>query len=140
MVQDCNDLLEDMVSAFENDVEKYSKGDKGMEKLRMGSRVEALMRKENHRVVLLQNSILGVFCLWLQMGAGNRFMRVLTREIVMDILGSLPMIPMNKLDSSNGLREIMEYLGNHNDDESNKEKVSQLVKSWRHIATSQEEK
>lgn len=135
---ECMELLENMVEVYEKDMEKSSKGEPAMGKLRMASRVEAMMRKKYHRPVLLENNILRVFSSWLQMGPGNRFVSVLTRETVMDILESMPvnMGLMDLLDASNGLREILKYLAGHNDDKSNKSKAMQIVNRWYRFAKS----
>lgn len=125
-------LLEEMLSAAEEDAEAVTEGRPALEKVRILPYFESMVAKYYHRPVMIDSGLLPVLSAWLRPVGNGELPNVQVRRFCLEVLTEIGTDAdwVGRLAESQGLGKAVHYLKLWDPDTTNQRLAEKLVEKW----------
>lgn len=126
------DFLQQMMKARDDDVASYNSGKPALCKLRMLPKVRSMFVRHEFRESFLDHMMLAVVKVWLEPMYDGALPNVEIRSTLLEILSTFKVDSswVDRLENSQGLGKIINYLSRKDDDVNNRRMAKKLMMSW----------
>ena len=125
------ELIQDMINAFDNDIESLARGEPGLAKLTLLPRVEEQTSKQTLQDSFIDAGGLGAMREWLRLLPDNSLPNLTLRTSLLQIVKKLqPSITIENLKESKIGQAIRDIIFHEEEIVSNKRLASEIAESW----------
>ena len=125
------DLIQDMINAYDVDQESLGRGDPGLAKLRLLPRVEELTSKQSHQDSFIDAGGLGAIREWLRLLPDNSLPNLTLRTSLLQVLRKLQgSITLENLKDSKIGVAIRDLIFHEEEIASNKRLANEIAEAW----------
>jgi transcription factor SPN1 len=125
------DLIQDMINAYEADQGSIERGEPGLAKLKLLARVEELTSKQSQQDSFIDAGGLGAIREWLRLLPDNSLPNLTLRASLLNILRKLlPSITLENLKDSRIGMAVRDLIFHEEEIASNKRLANEIAESW----------